>query len=949
MISCAAWESGEQSEPTKTLDSKKHLHGFCRTVQLLLVMQSKLNESTQRNLRSLLCSNDSFRIVSSSTFDKLLKAVAHFSISDGDIFIRAAQYAFKEGFQDLAEMFVRSESKTDLRTYTFGLFYSTKHNWSDMYDYLMRNGVDVDSEIDGQSAVLRSCRERNFEMEHFLIKLGAKLKERNFLTVNGRFYYFMGRNKHHPIHNYTEFSVKIYQNGYCSVALLYPSVLQNDQSFQHILEVAENIVEHPRDYCCEESTTRAETGDEVMKIVVTEIASRTVMDLFTLDLHCCARMGLTEGLSFLLTTDIDVEFVRHGKTALMVACEEGLQACVDCLIRRGASIDIDWLFPLNDEHSNSVKLHRAGKEVDISACVAKLCKAVLFRAIADQDVETTGLLLSRGWNVDMLNEEGDTPLSFSCAKGNVTMVEFLVSHGADLEFHRRDENKSCGCVFMLFISSSDYDTSQHSSQVSAALVRKILQEIKKEPDQQRLVAEAVFAHGSLYMAEILIEVENCDTLKSYDFLMPLCIKRNWFEIVRRALTDKDNETWNQIRNDFFFSVVTDGEKQVVEFLLENEPSLKDRIDKRLIQSMLDKLRSTSGSPEFARYGLSLQALLACCNSAVDDLGDRGLKALLRVIKLHEATAVQELFQACEEYRLECLKLENNLFLHPVHDPLCIASRSGDVKSVEMLIANGADVNAIVFGETPLFYAMRGTYRQLGVDPVIIIEILLKAGADPNIGASAGGKKRRPLLKYALHLIRKDGVRPTSWKIIAMLAQYGTVLETSYNCRYLLTPWKAGSGLVRLIQRYNGVLYSVQASRFDLIRYLFLAGADLNLLLLVRNAHRQDNESYRVCTDLCKALVLSGSRICQSELEMIDYAFDTGKEFCLWYRREMQSPSTLQNTCRTFIRTHCREVWGKRSILPALNSLPLPNTLKRYLQFEGTFSEVDLMSDTEKNP
>ena len=61
----------------------------------------------------------------------------------------------------------------------------------------------------------------------------------------------------------------------------------------------------------------------------------------------------------------------------------------------------------------------------------------------------------------------------------------------------------------------------------------------------------------------------------------------------------------------------------------------------------------------------------------------------------------------------------------------------------------------------------------------------------------------------------------------------------------------------------------------------------------------------------------------------------------WLNEERQQVPSLLRQCRIAIRQHLSVAAQYRTILPAIDKLPLPNNMKLYLQFDGTVTEVDL--------
>ena len=951
---------------------KEHLQGFLSRTRSLMRENSVLSDRTKKDLLRHLRSNDSFCKVTPSTLEHFLEAIHAILGSVDDNLLRSvATYAFENALKDVAEMVVRSESNTDLKTYAFGLFYSAKHEWTDVHEFLVWSGVDIDSKVGGQSVVLSACREGNFEMANFFINAGAKLNENNFLTVDGTFhYYFWYEILDNPfdieLDNPTQFVSKILLNegGYGAVLICLDSPVDVEPkssmdivSTSSLIDVAGTIVENQWVHGCGDPNGGVSSGDifseNVVRIVVTDLQTRHSVNIHTFNLHVCARRNWIKGMEFLLKEKFDVDFKNNcGKTALMVACERGHRTCVEILIRKCAKIDQKWLCLFSHYPAETLSLESSVSKVDdnlktvnIHACVRKLYHISFNKAYANADIPSLRLLLDRGMSVDTLNEKKETLLFSSCSKGHVLMVEFLLSRGADLNFHPPCDDTSCGYVFLMSISQH-YNKYLHPLDITTGIIQKIYNGgANLNSRKRKTIAKKVFANGQLEIASVLLETEVGETLRTYKFLIPVSIERNWFESVRCLLEKKGERIWNQMIEDCFISVAKHCDFGILKFLLEKEPTLSELIDRSaLIESQLSNRRINSIEPvDWGNYLHTLRLLLEYGNEELHKFHHRGMKAFIRIIKSEQFCLAEKLLNVDYRYWKEHAKSRNCPALHPIGDSLCIASLAGDVESLKLLICNGADVNSCVSGETPLFYAFKGQlngfiyFRKLHV-----IEALLKAGANPNIGYTSVEEGRLPLLEYVLDSVCNNEYGSA---IILMLVQYGIALETNYSNQSL--------SVFYVTQQVDiSALLSVAESQNNLLCYLFQAGADLNLLLYISRAmhfeyagvRRSHCQEFTDCLDLCKALVLSGYRIRQTDLQMIEDTFDDGEDFCAWHRVQLKNPASLRNICRMNIRTHARKMWGNRSILPAIDSLPLPEKLKLYIKFKGVLSEVDIQTE-----
>jgi len=100
--------------------------------------------------------------------------------------------------------------------------------------------------------------------------------------------------------------------------------------------------------------------------------------------------------------------------------------------------------------------------------------------------------------------------------------------------------------------------------------------------------------------------------------------------------------------------------------------------------------------------------------------------------------------------------------------------------------------------------------------------------------------------------------------------------------------------------------------------------------------------------LCQAAVLAGYTPSAGELQHLQLAAvlenaEDGlmRQLVNWLNEERQQVPSLLRQCRIAIRQHLSVAAQYRTILPAIDKLPLPNNMKLYLQFDGTVTEVDL--------
>ena len=122
---------------------------------------------------------------------------------------------------------------------------------------------------------------------------------------------------------------------------------------------------------------------------------------------------------------------------LLVACEHGHAALVECLVRNGAPIEPGQaaLAPLQVAAKNG---HATAAKVLLDAraepsAADKLGLTALHRACERGHTETARLLLEAGAFASQSRDNGTTPLYLAAREGHAPTVALLLAHGADAE------------------------------------------------------------------------------------------------------------------------------------------------------------------------------------------------------------------------------------------------------------------------------------------------------------------------------------------------------------------------------------------------------------------------------------------------------------------------------------------------------------------------------------
>jgi len=277
-------------------------------------------------------------------------------------------------------------------------------------------------------------------------------------------------------------------------------------------------------------------------------------------------------------------------------------------------------------------------------------------------------------------------------------------------------------------------------------------------------------------------------------------------------------------------------------------------------------------------------------------------------------------------------------------PLSTAVAQGNSDEIIVLLINaGADVNAINSeGKTVLCTAtetMMNRYRYESSD-TSTARLLLEHGADLNV-LRPDGRSLLYLLMSTIGVAQRSGY-PTPLglvELLQLLVKHGAILSDFFN---LLK-----EDVDRQSQRVLQDLATFDGS-CQLVVDLFRAGAGFQVLArCCESAATFPREARSI--RLCQAAVLAGYTPGSAELQDLQSATaDRGllDQLANWMNEDRQNVPSLLRQCRVVIRKQLSVAAQHRSILPAIDKLPLPNTVKMYLQFDGTLTEVDLSVNKE---
>ncbi|XP_048839510.1 ankyrin repeat and SOCS box protein 12a [Brienomyrus brachyistius] len=241
-------------------------------------------------------------------------------------------------------------------------------------------------------------------------------------------------------------------------------------------------------------------------------------------------------------------------------------------------------------------------------------------------------------------------------------------------------------------------------------------------------------------------------------------------------------------------------------------------------------------------------------------------------------------------------------------PLRMAASRGHLRCLEVLLANGAEVDSLdVKAQTPLFTAVRGKYLSC-------VLTLLKAGANPN---GSINNNCSPVLTAA---------REGDVEILKVLLQHGAEV----NARSKVVLWDSSASIS------SGPLYlSAVYGHLDCFKILLLHGADPDYNCTDEKLFRRIKQPKTVL-EMClrhgcgveyvKLLIDFGANVYIPTL-IIEKTTKQNEAVELLLK-ERGCPKSLMSQCRIAIRAYLRKI----NRMDCIDCLDMPPILMNFLKY-----------------
>ena len=355
-------------------------------------------------------------------------------------FLAAFSFAFKYGSVRLAKRMLLNDSYSKIeQLYPKAAYYSAKNNWPTILSKLFEKGVDINEVTDGQTPLYVACKEGHESVVSLLLNNGADPNV-PILTASASKVISL------PLH----------------IAVQH----RNVTIFNMLLEKGAKV-NHPEEsllHVACSAVTKLKTAGEAGKTRSVENMISIIRSLLQQEVNVDAisekgdtalyRACVSEQLQvvqILLEAGADVNLTSKGFYPVMAACDAGNIDLINLLVKAGAdatcrkSNNETCLHAIVNAYSSAVnlqKLKHGVSTLDIANTIKSLLESgvdvdarcsqeetALYRASIAGLEHIVRLLLEEGADANGLTSCG--PLYAACERGYTPIVDLLLRHGAD--------------------------------------------------------------------------------------------------------------------------------------------------------------------------------------------------------------------------------------------------------------------------------------------------------------------------------------------------------------------------------------------------------------------------------------------------------------------------------------------------------------------------------------
>ena len=616
-------------------------------------------------------------------------------------------------------------------------------------------------------------------------------------------------------------------------------------------------------------------------------------------LYLASKRGKSEIVKLLLSHGANPNMKATDKYPMHAACNGQHYDLVKLLLEYNANIVV------RDEHGETA-LH----------CVLK--SVSMFPESAGSVLAPVELLLDAGADVNAMSNDGETPFYIACSKGLTSVVAKMLKYGAKVDGISDKKlpmivacrNKNVSVVQLLLSNGANPDIVEAGSSI---IDHRALPLHIAATDGSSELVDLLLKHGS----KIDISDAHGNTALHY------AIERYQSRTTTSRYSHKGGATSNA--------------ESVVNILLENkadvnilnksgETPMYRAVSRGLLDFVSTMLQRYGGNPNTS--SLDKNMLVAACEK-------RNVELVAMLLK-HGADP-NPVSVSWYSYSISRL-------------PLCTAVMQGNSDEIiELLIKAGADVNAKNSeGKTALCISIetmtkRCNYTYIDEKKKLsTVRLMLERGADLNV-LLPDGRSLLYLVVCTIAVAQKRNPNCYTVDLLQLMVQHGAILSDSFSLSRQHTSLHSQK-VLRDLATFEG--------KHEFIVDLFRAGAGFHMLAFCCNAVATVSGAGKSIS-LCQAAVLAGYMPNAAERQDLQLAAEGEHmnsgilgQLVKWLNEDRQQVPNLLRQCRVVVRQQLSIAVNHRSILPAIDKLPLPNRMKMYLQFDGTLTEVDLSINKE---